>query len=62
MEKVLIDGEMEECLLDSIKMIGRVELAFIYGLMEEPTMENGRAENKTALAFILCLTLRTLTI
>jgi hypothetical protein len=53
MERVLIDGEMEECLLDSIKMIEKVVLAFIYGLMEELIMEIGKEESKTVLDFIL---------
>ena len=53
MERVLIDGEMEECLLDSIKMIEKVVLAFIYGLMEELIMVIGKEESKTVLDFIL---------
>ena len=58
MEKALIDGEMEECSLDNIKMIEKVELAFISGLMEEPITEIGKQESKTALDSILSLTLK----
>jgi hypothetical protein len=43
---------MEECLLDNIKMIEKVELEFIFGPMEELIMEIGKEENKTVLDFI----------
>jgi hypothetical protein len=62
MEKVLIDGEMVECLLDNIKMIEKVALEFTYGLMEEHIMEIGKEENKTVLDFILFQTRKILMI
>jgi MoxR-like ATPase len=62
MERVLIDGEMEECLLDNIKMIEKVVLAFIYGLMEELIMEIGKEESKTVLDFILFQTQKIQTV
>ena len=49
---------MGECSLDNIKMIEKVELAFIYGLMEEHIMEIGKEVNKTVLDFILFQTLK----
>jgi len=45
MDKVHISGTMEECSSEIMKMIGRAEWEYIFGLMEELIMENGTKES-----------------
>jgi len=47
MDKVHINGMMEECSSEIMKMIERAEWEYIFGLMEELIMENGIKENNT---------------
>ena len=47
MDKELTVGVMEECSLANTLMIARVDLVFIFGLMEELIMESGFKENNT---------------
>ena len=47
MDKVLISGMMEECSSEIMKMIGKVEWEYIFGLMEELIMVNGTKESNT---------------
>jgi hypothetical protein len=46
MEKVYTNGKMVECITETIKMIRKMDLGFMSGLMEEPTWANGQMENK----------------
>jgi len=51
MDKVPTVGVTEECSLDNTLMIERVALVYTFGLMEEPTMENGFKVNSMVKAF-----------
>lgn len=53
-EKVVTNGKMEECTMETMSTIKSMDLVFISGQMEECMLANGHLENMTQLESTFC--------